>query len=206
MQVFQRTDCPFCWKVRLAAAELDVALDLVASRQGDPHPEVSRLSPTATVPVLKDGPVALWESAVICGYLDELGGGHLYGSTPADRAAVRLLEAYSDRLAADGLRDAVFELRSKEPGERDESRVAQGLARWGERLEDLAVRLGDKPWFAGAFSLADCALGPRFGVAEAYGIDTFRRHDNLRAWFERLKARPAWQQAYPDQFIGLPRG
>lgn len=206
MQVFQRTDCPFCWKVRLAAAELDVALDLVASRQGDPHPEVSRLSPTATVPVLKDGPVALWESAVICGYLDELGGGHLYGSTPADRAAVRLLEAYSDRLAADGLRDAVFELRSKEPGARDESRVAQGLARWGERLDDLAVRLGGKPWFAGAFSLADCALGPRFGVAEAYGIDTFRCHDNLRAWFERLKARPAWQQAYPDQFIGLPRG
>ena len=206
MQVFERTDCPFCWKVRLAAAELGVDLDLVASRPGDPHPEVRRRSPTATVPVLKDGDLALWESAVICSYLDELGSGSLYGSTPSGRAEVRLLEAYSDRLAAEGLRDAVFELRSKPPAERDESRVEQGLVRWGERLADLAARLGDKPWFAGVFSAADCALGPRFGVAEAYGIDTFRRHDNLLAWFERLKARPAWQRAYPDQFIGLPRG
>ena len=206
MQVFERTDCPFCWKVRLAAAELGVALDLVASRPGDPHPEVSRLSPTATVPVLTDGELALWESAVICGYLDELGSGGLYGSTPSARAAVRLLEAYSDRLAAEGLKDAVFELRSKAPGERHASRVEQGLARWGERLADLAARLGDKPWFAGTFSVADCALGPRLRVAEAYGIDTFRRHGNLAAWFERLKARPAWQQAYPNQFIGLPRG
>lgn len=205
MQVFERTDCPFCWKVRLAAAELGVALDLVASQPGDPHPEVKRLSPTATVPVLVDGPLALWESAVICGYLDELAGGRGYGRTPADRASVRLLEAYSDRLAADGLRDAVFELRSKAADERDASRIEQGLVRWGERLADLACRLGDKPWFAGDFSLADCALGPRFGVAEAYGIDAFRRHDNLGSWFERLKARPAWQQAYPKQFIGLQR-
>ncbi|MHA7817269.1 MAG: glutathione S-transferase family protein [Pseudohaliea sp.] len=206
MQVFERTDCPFCWKVRLAAAELGVALDLVASRPGEPHPEVSRLSPTATVPVLRDGTVGIWESAVICGYLDERASGGLYGRSPAARAAVRLFEAYSDRLAADGLRDAVFELRSKAPGERDDGRVEQGLALWRERLVDLAARLGDRPWFAGDFSLADCALGPRFGVAEAYGIHVFRDHDNLAAWFERLKARPAWQQAYPARFIGLERG
>lgn len=54
--------------------------------------------------------------------------------------------------------------------------------------------------------MADCALGPRFGVAEAYGIDVFQSHANLAAWFERLQARPAWQQAYPDHFIGLDRG
>jgi glutaredoxin len=70
LTLYQRTDCPFCWKVRIALAELDIEYQSVDTVLGEKHPEVQRLSPTGTVPVLVDGDVVIWESAVIFDYLD----------------------------------------------------------------------------------------------------------------------------------------
>ena len=56
LTLYQRTDCPFCWKVRIALAELDIEYQSVDTVLGEKHPEVQRLSPTGTVPVLV-GPV-----------------------------------------------------------------------------------------------------------------------------------------------------
>ena len=81
--LFERTDCPFCWKVRIALAEMGVEYRIEATRLGEKHPEVARLSPTGTVPVLVDGDTAIWESAVILEYLDSrYGPGRLFPGTP----------------------------------------------------------------------------------------------------------------------------
>ena len=79
--VYQRTDCPFCWKVRIALSELGLEYQVVETRLGEKHPEVGRLSPTGSVPVLVDGETSIWESAVILEYLDtRYAPGKLFGS------------------------------------------------------------------------------------------------------------------------------
>ena len=83
LTLYQRTDCPFCWKVRIALAELDVEHQLVDTELGQKHPEVGRLSPTGSVPVLVDGELAIWESAVILDYLDaRYGPGRIISCDP----------------------------------------------------------------------------------------------------------------------------
>lgn len=61
---------------------------------------------------------------------------------------------------------------------------------YGRLLAVMDVRLRDREYLAGDYSIADIASFPwvmpykRFG----YDLDTF---ENLRGWFDRVKARPA---------------
>ena len=52
LTLYQRTDCPFCWKVRIALVEYGIEFDTVDTVLGEKHPEVTRLSPSGTVPLL----------------------------------------------------------------------------------------------------------------------------------------------------------
>jgi len=112
--LYERSDCPFCWKVRLALAELDLDYESVATRLGEKHPELARLSPTGTVPVLVDGDTVVWESAVILEYLDgRYSPGLLFPGDAVQQARIRLLHAYSDKIVGGCLRELVFEKRSR---------------------------------------------------------------------------------------------
>ena len=69
--LYHRTDCPFCWKVRLGLDELGIDYSIVNTRLGEKHPDVVRYNPKGSVPVLIDGEAAIWESNAILEYLDE---------------------------------------------------------------------------------------------------------------------------------------
>ena len=200
--LYERTDCPFCWKVRIALAELGVEHHIEATRLGEKHPEVTRLSPTGTVPVLVDGDTAIWESAVILEYLDSrYGPGQLFPGTPAEQASVRLLHAYSDKIVGGCLRDLVFEKRSKREADWDGDIIAVSLDKWRNCQVSLEEQLDNRPGFGQDYSAADCALAARFGVAEAYGAPVTAEFPALSAWYAKVKGRPSWQQAYPGSFI-----
>ena len=56
-------------------------------------------------------------------------------------------------------------------------------------------------WLAGAYSLADIAFAPHLGFLLQYGFD-FPATPRVRAWLERIRARPAWQKAQALVFDG----
>lgn len=202
IRLYERTDCPFCWKVRIAFAELSVPFQITATRLGEKHPEVVRLSPTRTVPVMVDSEIVIWESAVILEYLDSrYASGQLVPAESGEQARVRLLHAYSDKLLGACLRTLVFEMRSKPEREWDQGLLEQGRSDWQGCQAWLEQQLGEREFFGGAFSAADCALGSRFGVAEAYGIAVDPAFAGLRRWFSAVKSRPSWESAYPTSFI-----
>jgi len=201
--LYERSDCPFCWKVRIALAELGVDYKSVASKLGEPHPEVRRLSPVHTVPVLVDGDVVIWESAIVLDYLDATyGQERLLPADPAQQTQVRLLHAYSDKCVGPALRDLVFEKRSRPRAEWDQQLIESSEQRWRDCqqwLEDNAVL--DAATRPAVLNAAECALAARGGVAAAYGSPIGREFPALFAWFERVKERASWDAAYPTSFI-----
>ncbi|RLA39307.1 MAG: hypothetical protein DRR06_19360 [Gammaproteobacteria bacterium] len=202
LKLYERTDCPFCWKVRIALAELNLGAEIYSSQLGEPHPEVLRLSPKKTVPVLLDGELAIWESGVILEYLSTLSvGSTLFPDDPGTCAKVRLLHQYSDSIVGPALRGLVFARRSKQKAEWDLKLISQSEAAWGNCLEWLQQSLTGQTYFGGEFSAADCALAARFGVAEAYGAGVDDRFPALLQWFDRIKQRRSWGESYPSSFI-----
>lgn len=200
IKLFERSDCPFCWKVRLVLAELGLPWESEPTALGEKHPSVLALSPAATVPVLVDGGVVLWESAVIVEYLNaRYGDGRLLPADPAGQARSRQWQVYSDRVVGPALRDLVFEKRAGPPETWDEERIHASQQQWQACLDYL-----ERHWDASpTFDLASCALAARAGVAEAYGAAIPERFPALRRWYVSVKARPSWQVAYPASFIGI---
>lgn len=200
--LYQRTDCPFCWKVRLALAEIGLEYDIVETRLGEKNPDVMRLSPTGSVPVLVDGELSIWESGVIIEYLDNrYAPGRLMSADPVSQARIRLLHAYSDKVVGGFLRELVFEKRSKPRRDWQADIIQSGMEGWSVCMEYLEQQLGDRPYFAEEYSAADCALAARFGVAEAYGAPVTEDCSGLKRWYGAVTARPSWQAAYPAFFI-----
>ena len=206
ISLYQRTDCPFCWKVRIALAELGLEYQAVETLLGEKHPEVGRLSPTGSVPVLVDGEAAIWESAVILEYLDSrYATGKLFPGDPAEQVRVRLLHAYSDKIVGPCLRELVFEKRSKPAPDWNQDLIAQSEEKWRDCLLDLEQKLGGMPYFGESYSAADCALAARCGVAEAYGAGVTAEFPGLQNWYEAVVSRPSWKAAYPTSFIRSER-
>ncbi|MEZ5840123.1 MAG: glutathione S-transferase family protein [Hyphomicrobiales bacterium] len=197
MKLLDKDDCPFCWKVRIAIAELGLDCEIVTPGANDDKSEVNRHSPQGTSPVLVDGDLGIWESAVIIEYLDDLADGRLMGKTPERRATARLYQVFSDRLTGEGLRDIVFEKRSRPEAQWDREKLARAEAVWRGHLGWLEARLGEAAFFLGEFSAAECALYPRLALAEKFGVGVDGRHPNMARWYESLHARPSITSSRP---------
>ena len=197
MLLLDKDDCPFCWKVRAAAAELGVALDLVPAASEEGKAGVARHSPQGTAPVLVDGDLGIWESAVIGENFHGRPPGPLSGGDAGTRARARLLQVFSDRVVGEGLREVVFEKRSKPQEQWDLERIAKGETLWRGHLGWLEAALGEAEFFLGDFSAAECALYPRFALAGKFGVGVDERHPRLKRWFGRLHDRPSITASRP---------
>lgn len=157
-------------------------------------------SPQATVPVLLDGEFAIWDSSVIAEYIADLSPqAKLMGDEPVARARIRLMHTYSDRIAGLGLRDVIFERRSKPVAEQDLQRIEQGSKNWEKTLDWLETNYGGAYMAGDAFSIADCALIPRLSLAEAYGLPLDgARHPKLAGWIVRMRKRASYGATKPS--------
>ena len=161
-------------------------------------PALLDLSPQRTTPVLADGDVVLWESSIILDYLDERYGPEvLLGRDPALRARARSVQYYSDRIVGPALREVIFEKRDKPEADWDQARIEKGMAGWRQCMAYLEAWLDGAPFFADRFSVAECALLPRFGLAELYGAGVDATFPGLFAWYEASRERPSFRTSHP---------
>jgi glutathione S-transferase len=187
--------CPYVQRAAIVLAEKGVpyrrrVVDLPAKPDW-----FTALSPLGKTPVLIAGDTAIFESAVICEYLDETLAPRLHPLDPLERARQRSwIEFGSAVLAAIG----AFYSAPDEAGLRD--RRDDLASRFG-RLE---AALGKGPFFGGAtFGLVDAAYAPVFRYFDAFDtlhdFGLFGATPKLRRWRAELSARPSVRQAVaPD--------
>ena len=159
------------------------------------------ISPLGKTPVLRVGDDAIFESAVICEYLDETSLPRLHPEPPLMRARHRgWMEFGSVLLNTIG---AFYSAA-------DDAALGQQARQIRSRFEQLEAALGEGPFFAGAsFSIVDAVFGPvlrYFDVIDT--IDDFGFFDGLpklNAWRAALSARESVRRAVRADYDELLR-
>src|SRR2546426_9723950 len=160
---------PYARKVRIALYEKGVPFERVRALHGDCNrTDFLHVNPRAEVPALVDGEFSLYDSTVICEYLeDRYPEPSIYPRDPRLRADCRLLEDLADtQLDAATYAVAIVELGRRE----SHAALHDAAGRDLERLcNDLEQRLGGRAFFCGEFSLADIAIAPHLMAARFSG-------------------------------------
>lgn len=157
-------------------------------------PEHLARSPAGVLPVLElDDGSFLGESLVIMEYLEELYPEPvMIGRTALERARVRSAERQAEMSILVPATRIVHATRSPlglppspEVAAREADRFATALQRFDARIGAGPFVMGDAP------TIADCTLfaGLQFGLV--FGLDDFRDHEALSAWYDRFSERQA---------------
>jgi glutathione S-transferase len=162
--------------------------------------EYLRLNPNGKVPLLDDDGFLLWESHAIMQYLaDRSPGQTIYPQAVQARADVNrwlFWSAYHFTPAV-GLisRERVSKRMVGGSGGPDSTEIQRGEALLKAAAAVLDTHLAGKHWIArDAPTLADLAIAAPLMHTEAAQLPVLR-YENLQAWFARVQALNAWQQA-----------
>ncbi|MCH8917758.1 MAG: glutathione S-transferase N-terminal domain-containing protein [Proteobacteria bacterium] len=199
MKGYATINSPFARKVRMAAMETGQP-DLIDWRMLSREQRAEMLpaiNPLGKVPVLVlDNGEALYDSPVICAYVDaQHGGPKLIPAAGPERWRVLRLEALGD-----GLAEAVVAL-AQEGAKAQEQQSPRVIERQGAKV---SAALGVLEAEAGGFRdppsmgeiAAACALGYMDYRAVAAGWRD--RHPALAAWYAEIGARPSFAQTLPE--------
>jgi glutathione S-transferase/RNA polymerase-associated protein len=183
---------PYARKVRIALYEKDVPFERIRALHGDCNrTDFLHVNPRAEVPAIVDGDFSLFDSTIICEYVeDRYPEPALYPREPAARAMCRSLEDVADtQLDAALYAIAVIEMGRGEQHPDMHAAVARDLDRIYSMLENA---LGDRTFFCGAYSLADIAVLPHVMAASFLGFPLDpEHHPHLARWMDVVQARPA---------------
>jgi glutathione S-transferase len=156
------------------------------------------INPMGKIPALTDGEFHLWESNAINWYVAEkFPQAKLLPATPEGRAAVQrwlfFQAAHVSPALAPVLRATHTRTRDYWGFKVDEAAAEAGRKELQRYLPVLEGALADRDWLEGAFSLADIAYAPQSALLleTSFDLSAFPR---VRAWMDRLLARPAWQR------------
>lgn len=188
--------CPFTQRAAIQLAEKGVPFTRTYIDLADKPDWFRRISPLGKVPVLRIGETVVFESAVICEYLEETAPGQpLHPADPLQRARHRGWIEFASAVVADVFGFYMAPDVSAFDRKSDDLR---GRFRW---LED---GLGPGPYFAGCdFHLVDAAFAPVFRLFDGFDrIGDFGLLDGMpaiAAYRAALAARDSVQQAVvPD--------
>lgn len=160
------------------------------------------LSPTGKVPLLKvhqtdEEDAILFESVVICEYLNETqGGASMYPDDALLRARQRAWIEFATQTLADGWQF----LNATDPATADVKR-----ATFRDRLQKLEAELGSGPYFAGSdFGMVDAVYAPLlryFAIIDpAVSQLIFDDLPHVSAWRAALAARPSVRNAVVEDY------
>ncbi|CAN7284846.1 glutathione S-transferase family protein [Bradyrhizobium sp. LjRoot220] len=196
LTLISHTLCPYVQRAVIALNEKGVPFERIDIDLANKPDWFLKLSPLGKVPVLvvrnDDGEVALFESNVICEYIEDTqGGAKLHPQDALQRAQHRAWMEFGSTILSElwGLETtgdaAVFE----------DKRVA--VAAKFERVEEA---LGSGPFFAGEqFSLVDAVFAPIFRYFDVFDelidLSIFVQTPKVRAWRTELAKRKSVRNA-----------
>lgn len=195
--------CPYVQRASIVMMEKGVAferrdIDLAA------RPDwFLAVSPLGKTPLLLVGECAIFESAVICEYLDETVAPRMHPHDPLERARHRAWIEFGSALL--GAVAAFYNAA-------DDGELAIRARDIRARLASLEGTLGVGPFFDGpGFGLVDAAFAPVFRYFDAFDrIEDFHWTDGLvhvRRWQAALQTRASVRAAvaetYPAQLLAF---
>lgn len=190
--------CPYTQRAAIQLAEKGVSFTRTYIDLADRPGWFRELSPLGKVPVLRVGETALFESAVICEYLEEAAPGRaLHPSDPLERARHRGWIELSSSAIAD-----VFGMYMAP----DESTFALKQGELRARLLRLETQLSQGPYFAGEqFHLVDAAFAPIFRLFDGFDrvgdLGVLSGMPRVIAYREALGARDSVRGAVVPDYV-----
>ncbi len=199
MKLYAAPVSPFARKARViileTGQEKDVAVEMIKVAPTAPNSDLNRANPLGKIPALtRDHGPALYDSRVICRYLDDLAGAGLYPET-------RLWEVLTLEATGDAIMDAAvlisYETRLR-PAEQQSKEWMD--AQWLKVTRALTA-IEDR-WMSNLSGPLDAA---QIGLACALAYLDFRHdargwrkgHDQLAAWYADFAQRPAMLATAP---------
>lgn len=199
MKLLMAGPSPFVRKVRVLLQETgqldDVEIVTVVAAPGGTDATLKAANPVGKIPALvRDEGPSLYDSKVICRYLDDRAGAGLY---PAKGWETLVLEA-----TADALMDAavliVYEKRFRDEAQQSIAWIDAQWAKVAGALDALNAR-----WMghlAGKMDIGHIAVGCALGYLDfRHGDRDWRKgRDALAGWYETFAARPSMQATAPQ--------
>ena len=190
---------PYVRKARVILAERNLPFEFLEESAWTAETTVPKYNPLNKVPALvMDDGEAIYDSPVICEYLDAISGGGLVPAGAAERARVRRDEALGDGIADAGI--TAFLERKREAARQDPAWISRQIDKVNAGIAAAAKLLGTRQYLGGTHpSMGDiacaCALfWVEFRMPELRWRET---HPNLKGWAERMESRPAFQSTRP---------
>ena len=198
MKLFYAPTSPYARKVRTFVREKGLSgVEEIAVNPWEDPPELRAVSPIGKVPalVLDDGN-AVYDSPVICDYLDGVGEGPRLIPEDSDaRRKVMIAQALGDGVL-DMAVAMVMEGRRPD-GERSPSMVE----RWrGQALAGVAIMARDVSGLGDGVTLGHIAFGCALGYLDFRhdALGWRQGHDALAKWFGEFAARPSMIDTKPE--------
>jgi glutathione S-transferase len=201
MKLYAHPFSSYCQKVLVALYENGTPFDFRMLDFGDAQSaaEFAALWPIQRMPVLVDEGRTIVEATIIVEHLDlhHPGRVRFLPADPKEALGVRMLDRIFDNYLQSPMQKIVFDALHG-PEARDSRGVAEARKLLDTTYAWLDGELKGREWAAGAsFGLADCAAAPALLYADwAHPIGAACA--NLRAYRERLLARPSYARALDE--------
>lgn len=187
--------CPYVQRVAIVLMEKNLPYERRDIDLANKPDWFLALSPLGKTPVLVLGADALFESTVICEYLDETAAPRLHPSDPLRRARHRAWMEFGSQ---------VLNLIGAFYSAPDTPALHARAADIRNRFAQIESVLGAGPFFDGDFSLVDAVFGPVFRYFDVF--DTIADFGfwtdvpKLCRWRAALAQRPSVQRAVAPQY------
>ena len=209
--------CPQSRFVRLVLAEIGMESQTVEERPWERRPEFLATNPAGTTPVLRDGQLAVPGAAVIAEYLDEtrglgLNGRRLLPEGPAERVEVRrlldwFLVTFHDEVSGYLVTEKIYKRfmpTNGGGGAPDMAAIRAARTNVRYHLKYIGYLVATRNWLAGDdLTYADLAAAAHLSAADYLGDVPWDEDDSAKAWYARVKSRPAFRALLADRVPGM---
>jgi glutathione S-transferase len=188
--------CPYVQRAAIALSEKGVAYERRDVDLADKPAWFKAISPLGKTPVLLVGDAVVFESAVICEYLEDTHAPALHPEDPLARARERAWIEFGSSVLND-----IWRFYTAPDAVALDARATDLRA----RFEQIEAALGEGPWFGGTrFGLVDAAFGPVFRYFDTFDaiadFGVLRGLARVDAWRAALTARPSVRAAVAADF------
>jgi len=201
LKILGRANSVNVMKVLWVADEMGLAYersDVGGAFGGNDQPWYRAMNPNGVVPTIDDDGYVLWESNSIVRYLAaKHAAGRLWPTDPATRGAAERWMDWQLTTIQGGMTTLFWGLIRTPEEKRDLAAIEVARTATATLWQRLDAHLASRAFVAGDnFTMGDIPVGC---MAFRWMELPFRRDDlppmpHLRAWYERLLARPAYQK------------